>query len=159
MHKNIIMANTYSQITIHFIIAVQERASLLKKRYREELLKYMSGIIKNKGQKVLTINGVDDHMHILIGLSPAMAPSDLIRDIKNNSTKFINNKNWFTGKFKWQDGYGAFSYSKSQRPKIIQYIENQEKHHKQATFKEEYLNILNKFEVDFDDKYIFEFFE
>ncbi len=153
------MANTYSQITIHFIIAVQERASLLKKRYRKELFKYMSGIIKNKGQKVLAINGVDDHIHILIGLSPAMAPSDLIRDIKNNSTKFINDKNWFAGKFKWQDGYGAFSYSKSQRPKIIEYIENQEKHHKQATFKEEYLNILNKFEVDFDDKYIFEFLE
>ena len=153
------MANTYSQITIHIVFAVKYRENLLKTKNREELYKYISGIIKNKNQKLLAINGASDHVHILIGMSPSIALSDLVRDIKNNSSKFINDKKWILGKFQWQEGYGAFSYSRSQRPEIINYINNQEEHHKKASFREEYLNILKKFDVEYNDEYLFEFFE
>jgi len=153
------MANTYSQITIHIIFAVKYREWIINSKYREELFKYISGIIKNKKQKLLAINGVADHIHILIGLSLSDALSDLVRDIKNNSSKFINEKKWFPGEFRWQNGFGAFSYSRSQRSEIINYINNQEKHHKKTSFKEEYLNILNKFEVQYNDEYLFDFFE
>ena len=153
------MANTYSQITIHIVFAVKNRENIIRKSYREELYKYITGIIKNKDQKLLSINGVSDHIHILIGLNPSMSISNIVRDIKNNSSKFINEKKWVLGKFQWQEGYGAFSYSRSQRPEIIAYIENQENHHKRTTFREEYLMILKKFDVEFDDKYVFEFYD
>ena len=153
------MANTYSQITIHIVFAVKNRDNIIRKSYREELYKYITGIIKNKNQKLLSINGVSDHIHILIGLNPSMSISNIVRDIKNNSSKFINEKKWVLGKFQWQEGYGAFSYSRSQRPEIIAYIENQENHHKRTTFKEEYLKNLKKFDVEFDDKYVFEFYD
>ena len=153
------MANTYTQITIHIVFAVKNRENIIRKNYREELCKYITGIIKNKNQKLLAINGVSDHIHILIGITPSIAISDLVRDIKNNSSKFINEKKWVLGKFQWQEGYGAFSYSRSQRPEIIAYIENQENHHKRTTFKEEYLKILKKFDVEFDKKYVFEFYD
>ena len=153
------MANTYSQITIHIVFAVKYRENLLKTKHKEELYKYISGIIKNKNQKLLAINGAFDHVHILIGMSPSIALSDLVRDIKNNSSKFINDKKWILGKFQWQEGYGAFSYSRSQRPEIINYINNQEEHHKKASFREEYLNILKKFDVEYNDEYLFDFFE
>ncbi len=153
------MANTYSQITIHIVFAVKYRENLLKTKHKKELYKYISGIIKNKNQKLLAINGASDHVHILIGMSPSITLSDLVRDIKNNSSKFINDKKWILGKFQWQEGYGAFSYSRSQRPEIINYINNQEEHHKKASFREEYLNILKKFDVEYNDEYLFEFFE
>lgn len=153
------MPNTYTQITIHLIFAVKNRENLLKKSIRPELFKYMSGIVKNKNHKLLAINGVPDHVHLLIGQSPTMALSDLVRDIKNNSSKFINQKKLVVGKFRWQTGYGAFSYSRSQRPNVIKYIENQEEHHKVKTFREEYLEILQKFDVEYDSEYIFEFYE
>ncbi|MDZ7766191.1 MAG: IS200/IS605 family transposase [Melioribacteraceae bacterium] len=153
------MPNTYTQITIHLIFAVKNRENLLKKSIRPELFKYMSGIVKNKNHKLLAINGVADHVHLLIGQSPTMALSDLVRDIKNNSSKFINQKKLVLGKFGWQTGYGAFSYSRSQRPNVIKYIENQEEHHKVKTFREEYLEILQKFDVEYDSEYIFEFYE
>jgi putative transposase len=153
------MANTYSQLTIHVIIAVQSRANLIKKDFQHDVYKYITGIVKNKGHKLLSIGGVSDHVHMIIGLNPKMAISDLVRDIKNNSTNYINSKKWLPGKFYWQAGYGVFSYSKSQRKEIIRYVENQEEHHMQSTFREEYLKILDRSEVDFDNKYIFEFFD
>ncbi|MDY6801734.1 MAG: IS200/IS605 family transposase [Bacteroidota bacterium] len=153
------MANTYTQITIHIVFTVKHRENLIKKQHREELYKYIAGIIQNKNQKLLAINGASDHIHILVGLNPAMSISNLVRDIKNNSSKFINKKRWVLGKFQWQEGYGAFSYSRSQRPDIIKYINNQEEHHQKLSFKDEYLNILKKFDVNYDDEYLFDFFE
>jgi len=153
------MANTYTQITIHIVFAVKKRENIIKKEYRDELYKYITGIIHNKNHKLLEINGVSDHIHILIGLNPSMALSDLVRDIKNNSSKFINEKRWMKGKFQWQVGYGGFSYSRSQRSTIIAYIQNQEKHHRQESFKEEYLKILLKFDVEYDEQYVFDFFD
>jgi len=153
------MANTYTQLTIHVVFAVKHRENVLRKQYRDELYRYISGIITNKSNKVLAINGAFDHIHILIGLNPSFALSDIVRDIKNNSSKFINEKGWCKGKFQWQEGYGAFSYARSQRSTIIDYIMSQEEHHKKKSFKEEYLEILNKFEVEFDEKYIFDFID
>ena len=150
------MANTYSQITLHIVFAVKGRENLLRKNYRVELYKYITGIVKNKGQKLLSINGMSDHVHILCSIEPKVSISDLVRDIKNNSSKFINEKQWMPGKFMWQEGFGVFSYSRSQRTNVISYIENQELHHKKKTFREEYLDMLSKFEVDYDAKYIFE---
>jgi len=153
------MANTFTQLTIHIIIAVKRRENLLIKSVRPQIFRYITGIISKKNHKLLAINGVADHVHILVGLSPAMALSDLVRDIKNNSTNFINKQRLVPGKFQWQLGYGAFSYSRSQRSRIISYIENQEQHHRKRTFREEYVAILKKFQVDYDEKYIFEFYD
>lgn len=152
------MANTYTQLTIHIVFAVKNRENLIKAKHKDELYKYITGVITNKNQKLLAINGVSDHIHILIGLSPSVALSDIVRDIKNNSSKFINEKGWVIGKFQWQEGYGAFSYSRSQRPEIINYINNQEKHHKNSSFKEEYLSILRKFDIKYDEEYLFDFY-
>jgi putative transposase len=153
------MANTYTQITIQVVFAVKHRECIIQKNHRAELYKYMSGIISNKNHKLLAINGVGDHVHILFGLNPSIALSDIVRDIKNNSSRFINEKKWLPGHFEWQTGYGGFSYSRSQRPDVIKYIEDQEEHHKKNSFRLEYLNILNAFEIDFDDQYVFEFFD
>ena len=153
------MANTYSQITLHIVFAVRGRENLLRQDHRDELFKYISGIIKNKGQKLFSINGMSDHVHILCSIEPKMAISDLVRDIKNNSSKFINEKKWMPGKFMWQEGFGVFSYSRSQRPNIIAYIENQERHHKNKNFREEYIDMLSKFDVDYDMQYIFDTFD
>ena len=153
------MAGTFSQIYIQVVFAVQGRQNLLQREWRQEVFKYMAGIIKNKGQKPIIINGVEDHVHIFLGLKPAMALSDLVRDIKNNSSNFINEHNWIKGKFNWQEGYGAFSYSHSQIEAVYNYIQNQEQHHKQQTFKEEYLDFLKKFEIEHDAKYLFEWLE
>ncbi len=153
------MAGTYSQIYIQSVIAVQGRTNLLKKSFRDEVCKYMAGIIKNKGQKPIIINGVEDHVHMFVGLKPAMAISDLMRDIKNNTSNFINDHNWIKGHFSWQEGYGAFSYGHSQIDSIYKYILNQEKHHKNKTFKEEYLEFLDKFNVPFEERFLFDWIE
>ena len=150
------MANTYTQIYIHIIFAVQERQNLIKKENKEELQKYITGIIRNKKQKLIAINCMPDHAHIFIGIKPNIALSDLVRDIKNNSSKFINDKKWVRGKFHWQEGFGAFSYAHSQMDAIIKYIENQEKHHSKKSFNEEYQEILEKFKVEYDPNYIFD---
>jgi REP element-mobilizing transposase RayT len=131
------MAGTYSQIYIQVVFAVKDRANFLLKPWREEVFKYMAGIIKEKNQKPIIVNGVSNHVHLFIGLKPAMALSDLIRDVKNNTTNFINDKKFVPGKFSWQEGYGAFSYSHSQVDAVYQYILNQEHHHKNKTFREE----------------------
>lgn len=153
------MAGTYSQIYIQVVFAVQERQNLLQKEWRQEVFKYMAGIIKNKGQKPIIVNGVEDHVHVFVGLKPAMALSDLVRDIKNNSSNFINDHTWVKGKFNWQEGYGAFSYSHSQIESVYNYILNQEAHHTKQSFKDEYMDFLKKFEIEHDEKYLFEWIQ
>ena len=153
------MAGTYSQIYIQIVFAVHGRQNLLQKEWREEVFKYMSGIIKNKGHKPMIVNGVEDHVHVFIGLKPSLALSDLVRDIKNNSSNFINDQKWIPGRFCWQEGYGAFSYSHSQIRYVYDYILNQEKHHAKRTFEEEYVDFLKKFEIGHDVKYLFEWTE
>ncbi|NIV14932.1 MAG: IS200/IS605 family transposase [Aliifodinibius sp.] len=153
------MADTYSQIYIHTVFAVQGRQNLISKKHKDELYKYITGIITKKEQKLIRINGMSDHIHILIGLRPAMALSDLVRDIKTNSSTFINDNRWIRGKFNWQEGYGAFSYGHSQLDRVIRYIDNQEAHHRKRTFKEEYLTLLKRFNIEYKDEYLFEFIE
>lgn len=153
------MANTYTQIHIHAIFAVQNRDSLIQNEWKEELYKYISGIITNQKHKLLAINGMPDHIHILFGMRPVQSLSDLMQDIKGSSSKWINEKKLIKSKFSWQEGYGAFSYSKSQLPKVIHNIENQEEHHKKKTFLNEYKEFLSAFEIEFDEKFIFKSIE
>lgn len=153
------MAGTFSQIYIQYVFAVKGRQNLLHKSWRDEVFKYMSGIIKGKNQKPIIVNGVEDHVHVFVGLRPAMCIADLVRDIKNNSSNFINDQKFIKGKFAWQDGYGAFSYGHSQLDRVYQYILNQEKHHRKRTFKEEYIDLLEKFEIEYDEKYLFEWID
>jgi putative transposase len=153
------MPGTYSQIYIQIVFAVKGRENLIALKWKDELQKYISGIISNKGQKSIIVNGMPDHMHVFIGLNPAMAISSLVRDIKNNSSKFINNHKWVKGKFSWQEGYGAFSYSQSQIENVYNYILNQEIHHRKKTFRAEYLNFLTRFEIEYNEKYLFEWIE
>jgi putative transposase len=153
------MANTFSQIYIQTVFAVNGRLSLIRPEFKEELYKYMTGIVRNNAQKLISINDMSDHVHILIGLKPAMALADLVRDIKADSSDFINRKKWIRGRFSWQEGYGAFSYGHSQLDTIIRYIQNQEQHHRRRSFKDEYLAWLKKFEIPFEEKYVFQFVE
>lgn len=153
------MANTYTQIYIHVVFAVQGRQNLIPGEHKEELHKYITGIVKNKGPKLIAINSMPDHAHVFIGMKPNIALSDLVRDIKNNSSGFINDKKWVRGKFNWQKGFGAFSYGHSQIDVVVKYILNQEKHHAKKTFREEYLEMLKKFAVEYDEKYLFEWIE
>ena len=148
------MANTYTQIHIQAIFAVQNRISLIRSEWQEELYKYISGIITNNGHKMLQIGGMPDHIHILFGLRPAQSLSDLLKNIKSGSSKWINDNRLIAGHFSWQEGYGAFSYGKSQLNSVIQYIQKQENHHKKKTFAEEYLEFLKVFEIDFDERYV-----
>ncbi len=124
------MAGTFSQIYIQYVFSVKGRKNLLRKPWRDEVFKYMSGIIKGKNQKPIIVNGVADHVHVFVGLKPSMSISDLARDIKNNSSNFINELNFVSGKFAWQEGYGAFSYAHSQIENVYQYIARQEEHHR-----------------------------
>lgn len=153
------MPGTYSQIYIHIVFAVKGRENLLHKNWREEVFRYIAGIISEKGHKSIIVNGFNDHVHCFVGLKPSVALSDLVRDIKNNSSKFINEKKLIRGKFNWQEGYGAFSYSQSQIKKVYQYILNQEMHHHKKTFKEEYIDLLNRFEVEYKNEYLFDWIE
>ena len=149
------MPNTYTQIHIHFVFAVKYRLGLIGKSWKDELYKYITGIIQNNGHKLLIINGMPDHIHMLIGLDPKQSISDLMKDVKQNSSLWINKNKFVDGHFEWQEGYGAFANSKSQVGQVINYIKNQEGHHTQKTFREEYIDFLQKFEVDYDEKYIF----
>src|SRR5437660_11889197 len=151
------MANTFSQIYVQTVFAVSNRQSLIRPEFKEGLYKYITGIVRNQGQKLISINGMSDHVHILIGLRPAMALADLVREIKADSTNFINKKKWVRGQFSWQEGYGAFSYGHSQLDTIIRYNQNQEQHHRRRSFKDEYLTWLKKFEIPFEEKYVFQF--
>ena len=153
------MADTFSQIYIQTVFSVQGRQNLIPKNCKDELYKYVTGIVTNKGQKMIRINGIPDHLHILIGLQPSVALSDLVRDIKANSSKFINDKRLIPGRFNWQEGFGAFSYGHSQLDRVIKYIDNQEQHHQKTSFREEYLSLLKQFRIDFKEKYLFEWIE
>jgi REP element-mobilizing transposase RayT len=150
------MADTYTQIYIHIIFAVKGRSNLISSSWKNELYKYITGIITNEAQKLIAINGMPDHIHLLVGLKPTIALSNLVRDIKANSSRFVNEKSWIKGKFEWQHGFGAFSYSHSQLDIVINYINNQDEHHKKKTFKEEYISFLQHFHIEFKPEYIFE---
>jgi putative transposase len=153
------MPGTYSQLYIQIVFAVKGRQNLIEKEWRDELHKYISGIITGKGQKSIIVNGVADHIHCFVGLKPAMAISDLVRDIKNNSSKYVNENGWVKGKFSWQEGFGSFSYSHTHIDNVYRYILNQEQHHKKKTFKEEYLEFLEKFRIEYNEKYLFEWYD
>lgn len=153
------MAGTFSQIYIQVVFAVHGRNSLISLTWEEELYKYITGIITHKGQKLIAINGMPDHIHFLIGIKPSCCLSDLVREIKKSSNEWINAKGFSKTKFKWQDGYGAFSYSHSSLNTVINYIQKQKDHHQKKTFKEEYFDFLKKFEIEFKDDYLFEWIE
>lgn len=153
------MSSTYSQIYIQIVFAVKGRQSLIQQSWEEELYKYITGIVQNKGQKMLAINGMPDHIHLLIGMKPSCNLSDLVREIKKASNGFINEKRFCQIKFEWQEGYGAFSYSHSALDNVIGYIARQKEHHYKKTFREEYLDFLKKFEVEYKDEYLFEWNE
>jgi putative transposase len=153
------MAGTYSQIYIQAVFAVKGRENLIQKSWAEHLHKYISGIIGAKQQKSIIVNGVSDHIHCFIGLKPNMAVSDLVRDIKNNSTKFVNENRFTAKKFQWQEGFGSFSYAHSQIEQVYNYILNQEVHHKRKTFKQEYLEYLTKFEIEHKPEFLFDWIE
>ena len=149
------MANTYTQIYIHIVFAVQGRQNLIRREHNDELQTYMTGIISGQGQKLIAINNMPDHFHILIGQRPNVALSDLVRTIKAGSSGFINDRRWVAGRFSWQEGFGAFSYSHSQLSTMIKYIENQQEHHRCKSFSEECVELLKRFNVPHDQRYIF----
>jgi putative transposase len=153
------MANTYSQVYLQFIFAVKGRDSLISQSHNDELQKYITGIVQNRNQKMLAINNVPDHLHLLVCFGTTISISDFMEEVKSISSKFINEKRWIRGKFEWQRGYGVFSYSRSQVDSVINYIIDQQEHHKKKTFKEEYLEFLQKFDISYDDKYLFEWVE
>ena len=152
-------AGTYSQIYIQIVFAVKGRNNLICDSWEEDLYKYITGIVQNKEQKMLAINGMSDHIHFLIGMKPSCCLSDLVREIKKSSNLFINEKRFIKSKFEWQSGYGAFSYSRSALDNVIAYIMNQKNHHKKKTFREEYIEFLQKFQIEYNDEYLFEWIE
>jgi len=149
------MANTYTQIHLQLVFAVKYRTGIINASWKDELFKYITGIIQNNKHKMVSINGMPDHIHVLIGLRPTQSISDLLQDIKASSSKWINEKKLVAGRFEWQEGYGAFSYGKSQVNDVISYIEKQEQHHMKKSFKDEYISFLQKFEIEYDERYIF----
>ncbi|MDE0634307.1 MAG: IS200/IS605 family transposase [Candidatus Poribacteria bacterium] len=150
------MANTYTQIYIHIVFAVEYRQNLIPKEHKDELHQYITGIVTNKKQKVIQINSMPDHIHIFVGIDPNVAISELVKTIKANSSRFINKKQWTVGRFNWQEGFAAFSYSHSQLDNVANYIKNQETRHAHKSFREEYIEILKRFNVDYDERYIFD---
>ena len=153
------MANTYSQINIHCVFAVKGRENIITKNFRDDLHRYMSGILKNDGSYPLAVGGWKDHVHVFFELPVIMPVAKQMQMLKASASTWINSNKLVTGKFNWQEGYGAFSYSRSQRDTVIKYIMNQEEHHKQKTFREEYLELLKKFEIPYEEKYLFEFYD
>lgn len=153
------MANTYSQIYIHIVFVVKGRANLVVERHREELQKYITGIVSNRGQKLIAIYCMPDHTHVFVGLKPIINISELTRDIKAGSSKFINDNKWIVGKFSWQEGFGAFSHSNDRVSTVANYINNQKEHHAKKTFKEEYLQLLKESDIEYDEKYLFEWID
>ena len=153
------MPNTYSQIFIHIVFAVKGRQHFIKELFREDVQRYTAGIINNKKQKLYAIYCMPDHTHILLSIKPDIAISDLIRDIKSSTTSFIKEKNFANSTFSWQEGFGAFSYSKSQAETVVEYILNQPLHHRKRTFREEYHEFLNNYEIAFDERYVFEYYD
>jgi putative transposase len=153
------MPNTYTQIHIHFVFAVKNRQALINEPIRNRIEKYITGIVQNFGHKLLSIYCMPDHAHLFVGLKPDQSISDLMREVKSKSSEFINMEKLTKEKFNWQEGYGAFSYSQSQIQNVINYVLNQPEHHKKKTFKEEYFEFLNKFEIPYEEKYLFNWIE
>ena len=153
------MANTYTQLNVHGVFSVLNRENFLLDNFRPELFKYISGILKNSNQFPLAVNGYRDHVHIFFELHPTNSVSEIMQLVKANSSKWINENKFLPGKFKWQSGYGAFTYSRSQRDNVINYIVNQEQHHAKQSFKDEYLGLLRKFDIDYKDAYLFDFYD
>ncbi|MDW7693822.1 IS200/IS605 family transposase [Flammeovirgaceae bacterium SG7u.111] len=149
----------FTQLIIQLVFAVKSRKGMLRKEQREKVYSHMAVHLNNKGHKSIIINGMSDHVHVLLGLNPTISISDTVRDLKRSSSLFINEQNWLAGKFGWQDGYGAFSYSKSDLDKVFRYIQNQEQHHQKFNFRKEYTELLRKFEIEHDERFLFEFFE
>ena len=153
------MPNTFTQIYIQLVFAVNGRQSLISPSSKETLFKYIGGTMRNADHKLITINGMPDHVHILVGLKPTVAVSALVKDIKVASSRLINDKKLVRGRFSWQEGFGAFSYSQSHLSKVARYIENQERHHARRSFKEEYLSMLKSFQIEYDERYLFKWIE
>ena len=148
------MANTYTQMYIQVVFAVQNRVSLIQPTWKDELYKYITGIVQNNKHKLIAINGMPNHIHVFIGYKPHQLLPDLMQDIKGSSSRWINKNSFNQGQFRWQESYGAFSYSYSHIDRVVKYIINQEQHHKKKTFREEYIEFLTKFNIDFDERYI-----
>ena len=153
------MANTYSQLYFQIVFTVKGRENLISKKHKEELHKFITGVIRKRDAKLFAINFMPDHIHIFIGSKPSILLSDLVRDIKAASSKFINDKNWVMGKFSWQEGYGAFTYSHSQIDSVINYINNQEEHHQTKSFKQEYISFLEKFNIEYKNEFLFDWID
>jgi len=153
------MANTYSQLNVHCVFAVQGRENFITQDFRDDLHRYMAGILKGDRAYPLAVNGWLDHVHVFFELHPTVSVSDQMRMLKATSSKWINNNKLVRGKFRWQEGFGSFSYSRSQRDVVINYIMNQEEHHRNQSFREEYLDLLRKFDIPFEDIYLFEFYD
>lgn len=153
------MANTYTQIHFQLVFAVKHRQALIQKSWRERLHTYITGIVQNNGHKMLQINSRPDHIHILIGYRPSQSLPKLVEEIKTSSNAFINDNKLSQFQFAWQNGYAAFSYSRSQVSAVATYIERQDEHHREKLFREEYLEMLKKAEIEFEEKYLFDFWE
>ena len=153
------MANTFSQIYLQFVFAVQHRQSLIPKQHKEELHKYITGLVQNRKAKMLAVNCMSDHLHLFVGFKPTVFISDFVKEIKVESNEFINSQNWIKGKFNWQEGYGVFSYSQSHIDAVVKYILNQEKHHQKRSFKQKYRELLEKFQIPFEERFLFDFME
>ncbi len=153
------MANTYTQLYIHIVFAVKNRDAMISREWKERIHQYITGIIQNQGHKLIAINSMPDHIHIFIGMQPNAALSDLVRDIKRDSTNFMNNEIKPRGKFGWQEGFGAFSYSHSQIDSVVKYVINQEEHHRKRTFQEEYEAMLKEFAIEYNARYVFDWIQ
>ncbi len=151
------MANTFSQIYLQFVFAVRGRQSLIPHRHKDELHKYITGLVQTRKSKLLAVHCMPDHVHLFVGFKPVVSISDFIKEVKVESNAFINSKGWVKGRFAWQEGYGVFSYSHSQTDGVIKYILNQEKHHQKKTFKQEYYELLDRFEIPYEERYLFDF--
>lgn len=153
------MPNTFSQIYLQFVFAVRQRECLITEKHNEELQRYITGLVQKRSAKMLAIHCMPDHTHLFVGIKPTILVSDFVKEIKVESNEFINNKKWFMGKFSWQEGYGVFSYSHSQVSAVARYIENQKAHHQKKTFRNEYMELLRRFEIAFDERFLFDFLE
>jgi putative transposase len=151
--------STYTQIYIQIVFAVQGRLNLIQPEWEESLHKYISGYIRNSQQKLLAINGTINHLHILFGMTPTCRLSDFVRELKKSSNRFINDNRLCRYKFTWQEGYGGFSYSRPEIDHVIKYILNQKEHHRNISFRNEFLKYLKDFEIEHDDKYLPDFFD
>lgn len=153
------MANTYTQLYVHIVFAVSGRQSLIHPLHNDELQKYITGIVTKKGHKMFAINNMPDHLHIFLSMKPSESISDLVRDIKANSSRLIREKKWTRLPFSWQEGYGAFTYAKSQKDILVRYVMNQQEHHRTKSFREEYIEMLKKFDIPYDERYLFDFID